>query len=172
MYSTITIGGKDYRLEYSIEASLYADCTAKLVEFLSAAYGSSEISKNIRKVDEEKRAVALRSVVREGLQAVANIPDVALTLFYAGLLQYHGIEGDKTVVSMRDAKKVVREYFEEHKDDDQGDFYSILQICIEQMGEDDFFRRIGLEKMFGTMSNEKKPVPMKKKQTAGAEAEV
>ena len=169
MYKVLTIGGNEYRLEYSIEASLYADCTAKLVEFLGAAYGSSEVAKHLGNVAEGDRASAVRSVIRESLQAVSNIPDVALTLFYAGLLQYHGLEGDKTVTSMRDAKSIVRQYFEDHKDDGEGDFYSIMQICIEQMGEDDFFRRVGLEKMFGPNQNQgNKPVPMKKKTTAKA----
>ena len=169
MYKVLTIGGNEYRLEYSIEASLYADCTAKLVEFLGAAYGSSEVAKHLGNVAEGDRASAVRSVIRESLQAVANIPDVAITLFYAGLLQYHGLEGDKTVTSMRDAKSIVRQYFEDHKDDGEGDFYSIMQICIEQMGEDDFFRRVGLEKMFSPNQNQgNKPVPMKKKTTAKA----
>lgn len=170
MYKIMNIGGDEYRLEFSVEASLYADCTAKLMEFLGAAYGSGEIAKNVSKVQPEKQAEAIRVAIKEGLQSVANIPDVAMTLFYAGLLEYHGIDGDQRVKSMRDAKRLVRAYFAEHEDDDQGDFYALLQLCIEQMGEDGFFKRIGLEKMFGNQKGSNKPVPIRKKNSESSKA--
>ena len=35
MYKILTIGGEDYKLEYTIEAALYSDCVAKLSKFLT-----------------------------------------------------------------------------------------------------------------------------------------
>ena len=36
MYKTLTIGGNDYKLEYTIEASLYADCVKGTAELFSS----------------------------------------------------------------------------------------------------------------------------------------
>lgn len=160
MYKILNIGGKDYKLEYAVEASLYADCTTKLVEFLGTAYGSAEVAKNIGKAKTDSQIDAAKTAIHESLQNIANIPDVALTLFYAGLMEHHGYDGEGNVTSMREAKNLVKQYFKEHEDDDQGDFFSLLQICIEQMGEDGFFKRIGLEKMFGQSNPDQKPVPI------------
>lgn len=163
MYKTIKIGEKEYKLEFTMEASLYADCTSKLVEFLAKAYGSSEITKNISKVkDVKQQSEAMQSIIHESLENIANIPEVAMTLFYAGLLEHHGHEGDGTVMSKKDAKDVLRNYMREHENDGEGDFYAVLQMCIEQMGEDGFFKRIGLEKVLG-QNQSNKPVPMKRK---------
>ena len=43
MYKTLTIGGKDYKLEYTIEASLYGDCIEKLITFISKTAGATEV---------------------------------------------------------------------------------------------------------------------------------
>lgn len=32
MYKVLNIGGQEYKLEYSIEASLYADCISNLTD--------------------------------------------------------------------------------------------------------------------------------------------
>ena len=70
MYKVLTIGGKDYHLEYSIEASLYADCITSLTSMM-ADVENAENEKNVKKM----------------LAGMSNIPQTALTVFYAGLME-------------------------------------------------------------------------------------
>lgn len=128
MYRILEIDGKEYRLEFTVEASLYSDCTTSLTMLL-AGMEEAEMSKDTNKI----------------LSQIANIPQVALTLFYAGLMEYHGSEGDGTVVDKATAKRLVKSLMKEHSDDELATFDGILNLCIEQMGEDGFFKRVGLE---------------------------
>lgn len=130
MYKILTINGKDYHLEYTIEASLYADCVSKLTElFVKLAAGQD--------ADGMKKVIS----------GLSNIPQTALTVFYAGLIEAHGthINGDGSVPDIEEAKALLASYMREHKDDDNGNFYGILEMCVTQMGEDGFFKLIGLE---------------------------
>ena len=53
MYKIININKKDYKLEYSLEASLYPDSTEKLLELISSTDAENENDKikNIIKDD-------------------------------------------------------------------------------------------------------------------------
>lgn len=85
MYKVLTIGGKDYRLEYNVEASLYKDGVDRLINFLSGAFGASgedELTKGLSDEDKTKVRVELVQNLRS---EIINLPDTALTLFYAGL---------------------------------------------------------------------------------------
>lgn len=147
MYKVLTIGGKDYRLEYSIEASLYKDGVDRLINFLSGAFGASgeaELTKGLSEEDKTKVRVELMHNLRS---EIINLPDTALTLFYAGLLEYHGLDGDGSILHKVDAKKLVKQLFAEQPEDGITDFASLLELCINQMGEDGFFKRTGLERI-------------------------
>lgn len=147
MYKVLTIGGKDYRLEYNIEASLYEDGIDHLVNFLSGTFGpigEKELTKGLSEEDKTKVRVELMKNFRS---EILNLPDTALTLFYAGLLEYHGLDGDGSVLSKGDAKKLVKQLFNEQPVDGISDFASLLDVCMNQMGEDGFFKRTGLEKI-------------------------
>ena len=123
MYKVLKIGGKDYKLEYTVEASLYDDCVSSVTS-LMVGISESEDRNDIKKLVKE----------------ISNIPKTTLIIFYAGLLEAHGPEGDGTVSDLKDAKSLIRTYLEEHKDDEDGNFYGIMTLCIEKMGEDNFFR--------------------------------
>ena len=156
MYKVITIGGKDYRLEYNVEASLYKDGVDRLINFLSGAFGASgeaELTKGMSQEDKTKVRVELINNLRS---EVINLPDTALTLFYAGLLEYHGLDGDGTVVHKSDAKKLVKQLFAEQPEDGICDFAALLKVCMDQMGEDGFFKRTGLETIIA-QSGDAKP---------------
>lgn len=147
MYKVLTIGGKDYRLEYNVEASLYKDGVDRLINFLSGALGASgeaELTKGLSDEDKTKVRIELMQNLRS---EVINLPDTALTLFYAGLLEYHGLDGDGSVLTKSDAKKLVKQLFAEQPEDGITDFASLLEVCMTQMGEDGFFKRTGLEKI-------------------------
>lgn len=149
MYKLLKIGGKEYKLEYSIEASLYDDCVKGVMNTLLATSGG------------------INQTAEEMISGMANIPSTALTIFYAGLMQYHGThsDGDGTVPDLATAKKIAVQFLQEHKDDEQGTFYGIFAMCIEQMEEDDFFKLTGLEALMENINKAVKPKRTPKKPT-------
>lgn len=144
MYKALNIGGQEYRLEYSIEASLYADCVSSLTG-LMAGIESAGNKNDIKKVLEE----------------VSNVPQTALTLFYAGLMEAHGDhpDGDGKVSDIQTAKRLIAQFMREHKEDEAGNFFGIMQMCIEQMEEDDFFNLTGMTAMMESMTGKRKKQP-------------
>lgn len=141
MYKIIPIDGKEYHLEYSIEASLYADCISSITGLMAdieIASGDKDI-KNV-------------------LKGMSNIPQTALVLFYAGLMEAHGNheDGDGSVADINTAKKLITKYLKEHSEDGEGNFYSIMEMCINQMTEDGFFDLVGLNAMMSQKPKLKK----------------
>lgn len=130
MYKVLTIGGKDYKLEYSIEASLYADCISNLTGLMM-----------------DIDMAGTKNDIKKVLLGISNIPQTTLTMFYAGLMEHHGMDGDGSVPDIQTAKRLISQYIKEHTEDDTGNFYGVMQMCIEQMGEDGFFKLVGLESM-------------------------
>lgn len=155
MYKILSIGGKEYKLEYTVRASLYEECIEKMVNLFgatSATIAEAAITEGLNKEDKfQVQKVLLDSIAKQ----MYNIPGIALTLFYAGLMEHHGTgkNGDGTIRSKEDAEELIYAYFEDHKDDGEDTFADILAICTKQMLEDGFFRRTGLEKI---MSQEEK----------------
>lgn len=149
MYKLLKIGNKEYKLEYSIEASLYDDCVKSVMNTLLATSGG------VDKTPEEM------------ISGMANIPNTALTVFYAGLLQYHGDnpDADGSVPTLATAKKLVTQFIQEHKDDEQGNFYGVFAMCLEQMEEDGFFKLTGLETLMDDLNVAAKPKKTPKKPT-------
>ena len=145
MYKVLTIGGKEYRLEYSIEASLYADCVTSLMGMMA----------DVENADNEKN-------VKKMLEGMSNIQQTALTIFYAGLMEAHGShpDGDGTVPDIQTAKRLISEYMKEHKGEDSGNFYGVMNICVEQMVEDGFFELVGLHALMESPKKKQKKAPM------------
>ena len=148
MYKVLNIGGQDYKLEYSIEASLYADCVSELTNILTDV-GVAGIQKNVKMI----------------ISGISNVPKATLSMFYAGLMEAHGThpDGDGKVPDINTAKKLITQYIKEHSEDGLGNFYSIMQMLIAQMEEDGFFKLIGLETLTEKMMDaSKKPKENKK----------
>lgn len=151
MYKIFKIEGKDYQVEYTIEAALYEECTEAVMNFMIDS-GAAAGEKNMKLL----------------IKNLANVPQITLTLFYAGLLEHHGphSNGDGTVKSVEDAKCLATQYFKENPDAEDGNFYGLLNALIGQMREDGFFKQIGLEQMMtSSTSNTKGPQDHKKKVT-------
>ena len=68
MYKVLNIGGQDYKLEFSIEASLYADCVSELTNILTDV-GIAGIQKDVKMI----------------ISGISNVPKATLSMFYAGL---------------------------------------------------------------------------------------
>lgn len=134
MYKTITIGGKDYKLEYSIEASLYGDCVASVVSLLAGIGRAAEKDDIVKQIHE-----------------ISNVPQVAWTIFYAGLLEAHGTHpgGDGAVPDKEAAKGLMVQYIKEHQGEEGENFYDVLTMCMNQMGEDGFFKLTGMDSIIG-----------------------
>ena len=152
----INIAGKDYTFEFTIEASLYDECTEKTIGLM------------------HRTAVAAEANDMEAyLNSFANIPKATLSMFYAGLLEHHGVSGDNTVPDISVAKKLLATYMKEHKEDGIGDFYSVMETMLEIMSSDGFFNLLGLDKMLGTETQTEKqpktPQVHKKKTTRVSE---
>lgn len=141
MYKIITIGKKDYKLEYSIEASLYGDCVSKLTGMLADIEIGGE-----------------NNDVKSVLSGMSSLPQTTLTIFYAGLMENHGDHpnGDGSVPDIYSAKQLMAQYLREHAEDDEGNFYSLMNLCINQMAEDGFFKLVGLDKIMQSPSPKKR----------------
>ena len=139
---TLVIAGKEYTVEYSIEASLYSDCTEKvtgLMAGLASASGSDDMHKLI--------------------SSMADVPQTTLHMFHAGLLEHH--DG----ITYAESKKLIATFLKENKDGEYGNFYGLMGMLIEEMTNDGFFELIGLDKMFApTTKKAKTPSDHKKKQ--------
>lgn len=144
MYKQISINGKDYKLEYSIEASLYSDCVSTIAGMLADA-AIAEKEQDVKKL----------------VEGMANIPQTSLTIFYAGLIEHHGNypNGDGTVPDIQTAKSLIAQFMKEHKEDEYGNFYGVMQMCVEQMGEDGFFDLVGLNAMVETKPKKQRKTP-------------
>lgn len=149
MYKIIKIEGKDYKLEYGIEASLYGDCAEKIIDFMTKTLGVAAGAKLPKGISRKDAAEYFKGMVGNLVSGLGNMPQTVLTSFYAGLIKHHGVNGDGTVLSEADAVDLLDKFFKEQENVEGGitDFYSMLNLILEQMGEDGFFKRSGLDKM-------------------------
>lgn len=147
MYKIITIGRKDYRLQYSVGAALYKDCVDGLTQLFT-------------KIAKSKG----QSQLPELLSAMSDIPSVTLKAFYAGLIKHHGLKGDRTVLSLDAAEDLLEQYIEENSESDNGNMFGVLNELIEQMENDGFFKQIGLSQVVeGIQETMKLTAPKSKK---------
>lgn len=140
MYKIININKKDYKLVYSLEASLYPESTEKLLELISSTDAENENDK-----------------IKNIIKGMSNVPQATLHMFYAGLLEYHGNteNGDGTVTSLSNAKTLLKQYISENKTN----FYAVMEMIMGQMSEDGFLDLIGLNDMIQTEEEEPKKTP-------------
>lgn len=144
----LEIGKEEYKFQFDIEASLYSECTEKVTSIIVGMTNAG--------TKEEKK---------EFISSIANIPQVALHMFHAGLLENHD-------VTLSDSKRLIAQYIKEHKEDKTGSFYGVMEMLMEDMGNDGFFELIGLDSMFAKAESQIKeenakkiPQDHKKKQT-------
>jgi hypothetical protein len=150
----ITIGNKEYTIEYSIEASLYDDCTKSIMDIFVKAGMSDHYAKT----------GDAHSALDEIVNTMTTLPQRVVTLFYAGLLEHHGNCGDHSVKSKSDAKEILKIYMRE-----TGKSFSTVNTeLMECIGDDNFFELTGLNDMLQTTQEiqteeEEKPKKTRKK---------
>ena len=152
MYRIIKIDGEDYKLEFSVEASLYSDCVQKITNIMVDVYSGREDAD-----------------IKQILAGFSDIPSTAVTCFFAGLLEHHGAEADGRVPNFKTAKGLAVKLI---RDDESGinNWYDLFTLCVEQMGEDGFFDLIGLGEMLGTEKKRPMPVPQDHKKRTRTKA--
>lgn len=146
MYSVYNIEGKDYKVEFTVEASLFKEGVETILEFIG------EMSKPL-------------ASAKEVLAQMPDIPHKTVKLFYMGLLENHGIEGDNTVQNEEQAKALLKKFIKANAGDtEKGSFYGVLGLLLKQMEEDGFFNQIGLTQTIdGIETMLQKSNPKKKK---------
>ena len=129
----ITIGNKEYIIEYSIRASLYDECTKSVMN----VFVKASMSETYAKTGDAQSAI-------DGiLDTLANLPKRAVTLFYAGLLEHHGAHGDHSVNTRAEAEELAARYLIESKKS----WATLNAELMECIGEDNFFGLIGLNEI-------------------------
>ena len=133
----LKIGNEEYTFKFDIEASLYSECTEKLTSIM---VGLSDVK------DKDAKSNFIKSL--------SDIPQTTLHMFHAGLLENHN-------VTLSDSKKLIAQYIREHKEDETGSFFGVMEMLIEDMAEDGFFELIGLDKMMAKAEVQTAPKPVK-----------
>jgi hypothetical protein len=135
----IKIGSKTYKIEYSVESALYGNCTEKVAEFFTN--GATAQGKD---------------AIKSFISTIADLPKLALEMFYAGLMEHHGENGDRTVLSVDDARALLTKLIKDNKGEELGNFYGIIGVLMGQMADDGFFDMIGLRQITEGMNQTKK----------------
>lgn len=153
-----TVDGKEYTLEYTFEAAENQKCVDAMTDIFGGAM--------MTKIDESK-SEALQ--IRDFLMTISDLPRMAMDMFYAGLLENHGEDGDGTITSRLDAKRLYKNFCKENPEDAMAtSYYGLITVISNQMEEDGFFKRTGLEDILENMGNAvkevKKPTDRKRKQ--------
>lgn len=150
MSKILTIDGENYVLEFGTEAAFSEECLLSITNlFLDIGMADA------------------RNDVKMMLNGLANIPQTALTMLYAGLLEHHGNgkNADKKVPDKETAKKLIVKYISEHKGEESGNFAGVMAMCFEVMEADGFFQIIGLDGLFKDKNSVEKEEPERKKKS-------
>lgn len=156
----ITIGGVEYTFEFSIEATLYNEVTESVMDLI--------LSSNVIQAaadDATSSAEKAEKTMKQALKDIADIPNKALTMFYAGLLEHHSDE----IRSKQDAKRLLVTYLRENKSENEEEsltLFDVMTDMVAEMGNDSFFDMIGVAKVMNNVEKEaKKPQDHKRKTT-------
>lgn len=150
MYKIITIGGKEYKVEYTIEASLYKDFVEELSNYVldfSSLVAKYDIMGKGAKTNEDLYKMSEDAVKSMFVSQTTQIPRLTMDGFYAGLMEHQNIGKDE-------AKELYKAYMKEYNKTPA----QVLGEIMEKVQEDNFFQMIGLD-----LTKMKTPTQMKAK---------
>ena len=137
----LTIGGNEYKVDFSFEAAEYKDCVDKVFKVVSGGY---IMKRGITgKEDKSEMATAMMDGTADMFSDMASL---SITCLYAGLLENNPVEDEKA------ARALFKQFVKENPDDERATFpgmYEFLKKCME---EDGFFKLTGLDKYLKDMS--------------------
>ena len=113
------VGDKEYTLEYTFEAAENQKCVDAMTDIFGGAM--------MTKIDDSK-SEALQ--IRDFLMTISDLPRMAMDMFYAGLLENHGEDGDGEIMSRLDAKRLYKKFCKENPDDVMESYYYGLITVI------------------------------------------
>ena len=118
------IDGKEFTIKYGLTALVDSpECVEPIIKLIHL---------------NEQKDIPLNKRFEPAMRDVSQITSL---LFYAGLLEHHGEDGDRTVLSLNDAKSLLKKYFRENA---EATFLDLLAGLIEQMTKDDFLALLGM----------------------------
>lgn len=123
----LTIGGKDYKIEYSFEAAEYKNCVDKAFKVISGAYMVRHGS-----FDEDDKPGMMGILIDGTADMVSDLPTMVLSFLYAGLLE------NNPVADEQEAKALFKQFIKENSEDDRASFYGMFEF-LKQCMEDDGF---------------------------------
>jgi hypothetical protein len=134
----IKIGDKEFTLKYSMRATLQNDCIKMITKVL---------------VESDSDATKAGDIA----EMTADVIPTVIESWYAGLIEAHGMHryGDGSVPDKETANDLLFQLIEENTDAEDtlyGDYFGVLQVIIECMNDDGFFKKIGLERIFTTQT--------------------
>lgn len=133
----IKVGEKNYEIEFTFEAA-ESEIVNKVYDFFTGAY----LMKNAEEIKDDTG-----KQVDCTLKEFSTIPKMAIEFLYMGLLEHHGKFGDidQSVTEIADAKAIYKQFAKENPDDKISSHYELFIALRNQMEEDHFFKRVGVE---------------------------
>lgn len=146
----LTVGGKEYLLEYTFEAAHNKKCVDACWNYFSGAYMVRGTALDELQGSEVANKMA---TVDKMIDSMSDIPEMVITLLYAGLLENHGPDSsDPVIIGDRDARNLYKQFCKENPEDSRVSDFEMLDAIKAQMEKDGFFKRIGLEKFLQQMT--------------------
>ncbi|MDT4377239.1 hypothetical protein RO787_28390 [Blautia coccoides] len=147
---TITVDGKEYMIEYTFEAAHNKKCVDLCWNYFSGAYMMKGAA-----LDElgDSETVNKVATIDKMIDTMSDIPDMVITLLYAGLLEHHEDE----IQTGKDARNLYKRFCKENPDDERTSDFTMFEAIKAQMEEDGFFKRIGLENFLEQLSQPNSP---------------
>ena len=141
----LTIGGKDYKVEFSFEAAEYKNCVDKAFKVVSGSYMARRSN-----YDKEDKQAMMEMIIDGTADMVSDMPLVVTSFLYAGLLEHNPVSDEA------EAKVLFKQFIKENPDDNRASFYGMFTFLKECMEDDGFFKLTGLDKLVEQMNQEAK----------------
>lgn len=138
---TISIDGQEYVLEYSFAAAEHKSTVQKMFNVVSGAYLVRDASFDTEEENENKKNT-VATMINGVSEMVADIPHIAKTVFYSGLLE------NQPNISEDEAYQLMKQYMKENKIS-FNKLFEDIKTCME---DDGFFDLSGLTEMMESMN--------------------
>lgn len=141
----LTIGEKEYKLEYSFSAAMHKETINKVFKMISGGYiGQQGL---LGEKNETKKDIA--SALIDGSAIMfSEMPETVIVAFQAGLME------NNAVLNQKVAAGLLKQYFAENPDSPTASFPGMFNLITECMEEDGFFKLTGMDEMLKAMQEE------------------